>query len=50
MSYDLGAYAGQAVQLYFNAYNDGDGQGVTGFFLDDVSVESCTGGGQGAPR
>jgi DNA-binding beta-propeller fold protein YncE len=49
MSYDLGAYAGQTVQLYFNAYNDGDGQGVTGFFLDDVSVESCTSGGQQAP-
>jgi DNA-binding beta-propeller fold protein YncE len=41
MSYDLSAYAGQTVKLYFDAYNDGDGNGVTGFYLDDVSVESC---------
>jgi len=40
-SYDLGAYAGQTVAVYFNAYNDGDGGGVTGFYLDDVSVEAC---------
>jgi hypothetical protein len=41
-SYDLSAYAGQTIQVYFNAYNDGDGSGVTGFYLDDVSVEFCT--------
>jgi len=41
-SYDLSAYAGQTIQVYLNAYNDGDGSGVTGFYLDDVSVESCT--------
>ncbi|MBN1660406.1 MAG: hypothetical protein JXA93_18550 [Anaerolineae bacterium] len=41
MSYDLSGYAGEAVILYFNAYNDGDGIGVTGFYLDDVSVKAC---------
>jgi YVTN family beta-propeller protein len=41
VSYDLSAYAGQTVSLYFNAYNDGDDEGVTGFYLDDVSVKSC---------
>jgi hypothetical protein len=40
-SYDLSAYAGQTVRLYFNAYNDGDGGGVTGFYLDDVSLVAC---------
>jgi hypothetical protein len=41
-SYDLSAYAGQTIKVYFNAYNDGDGSGVTGFYLDDVSVQACT--------
>ncbi|MBN1657020.1 MAG: hypothetical protein JXA93_01395, partial [Anaerolineae bacterium] len=41
LAYDLAGYAGQMVCLYFNAYNDGDGAGVTGFYLDDVSVEVC---------
>jgi hypothetical protein len=43
LSYDLSAYAGQTVQVYLDAYNDGDGSGVAGFYLDDVSVEACTG-------
>jgi|GEM_PF-2413343 len=43
MSYDLSAYAGQTITVYFNAYNDGDENGVTGFYLDDVSVEACDG-------
>jgi DNA-binding beta-propeller fold protein YncE len=42
MSYDLRAYAGQTIWVYFDAYNDGGGNGVTGFYLDDVSVKSCT--------
>lgn len=42
VSYDLSAYAGQTVTLYFNAFNDGDAAGVTGFYLDDVSVEACS--------
>jgi PKD repeat protein len=41
-SYDLTTYAGQTIQVYFNALNDGDGQGVTGFYLDDVSLQACT--------
>ncbi len=43
MTYDLSGYAGRTITLYFNAYNDGDENGVTGFYLDDVSVEVCDG-------
>ena len=42
MVYDLSAYAGQTVQVYFNVYNDADGSGVAAFYLDEVSVQSCT--------
>ncbi|MFQ6058226.1 MAG: SpoIID/LytB domain-containing protein [Anaerolineae bacterium] len=43
---DLLAYVGedikgQTITLYFNVYNDGDGQGVTSMYLDDVSVLAC---------
>jgi YVTN family beta-propeller protein len=43
-TYDISAFAGQTINVYFNAYNDGDGDGVTGFYLDDVSVQVCTSG------
>jgi bacillopeptidase F (M6 metalloprotease family) len=39
--FDLMAYAGRTVKLYFGAYNDGAG-GVTGMYVDDVSLEVCT--------
>ncbi len=39
--FDLMAYAGQTIKLYFGAYNDGAG-GVTGMYVDDVSLEVCT--------
>ncbi len=42
MVYDLSAYAGQTVQVYFNVYNDADGSGVAAFYLDDVSLQACT--------
>ncbi len=42
MTFDLSAYAGRTVQVYFNAYNDADGSGVAAFYLDDVSVQACT--------
>jgi YVTN family beta-propeller protein len=41
MTYDVSAYAGQTITVYFNAYNDGDETGVTAFYVDDVSVEAC---------
>ena len=41
-AYDVGAYAGETVGVYFNAFNDNDGTGVTGYYLDDVSLEVCT--------
>ncbi|OQY21244.1 MAG: hypothetical protein B6I34_07625 [Anaerolineaceae bacterium 4572_32.1] len=37
---DLLAYAGRTVKLHFGAYNDGQG-GVTGMYVDDVSLELC---------
>jgi hypothetical protein len=38
---DLMAYAGRTIKLHFGAYNDGWG-GVTGMYLDDVSLELCS--------
>ncbi|MGD8626789.1 MAG: 6-bladed beta-propeller, partial [Anaerolineae bacterium] len=40
-TYDLAAYAGETIRIYCNAYNDGDDAGVTGFYLDDVSLVTC---------
>ncbi len=38
--FDLRAYAGRTVKLYFGAYNDG-WSGATGMYVDDVSLELC---------
>jgi hypothetical protein len=38
--FNLGAYKGQTVKLYFGVYNDG-WDGITGMYVDDVFVESC---------
>jgi PKD repeat protein len=38
--FDLGAYAGQTIKLHFGVYNDGM-DGVTGLYVDDVSLELC---------
>jgi len=35
------SFAGQSFYLYFNVYNDGDGQGLTRMYLDDVSLVYC---------
>jgi len=43
MSFDLSAWRGQTVQVYFNVYNDGVG-GTAAMFLDDVALTTCTGG------
>lgn len=40
MTFDLSAWRGQTVQLYFNVYNDGLG-GRAAMFLDDVSLSTC---------
>jgi hypothetical protein len=37
---DLTRFAGRDVVLYFNAFNEGDGQ-RTWMFVDDVSVQAC---------
>ncbi len=37
---DLTAYAGQAVDLRFDAFNDGYNR--TFFYVDDVTLTSCT--------
>ncbi len=38
--YDLTAYKGQTVKLYFGTYNDGVG-GVSAMYVDDVSLNVC---------
>ena len=40
-TFDLTAYKGQTIILYFNVYNDGVGNLKTAMYLDDVSVEVC---------
>ncbi len=40
MTIDLTPYRGQWVLIYFNVFNDGDGQ-RTSMFLDDVSLLAC---------
>ena len=39
--FDLTAYAGWTIELYFGVYNDGS-DGVTAIYVDDVSLEICT--------
>lgn len=39
-SFDLSAFRGQTVTLYFGVFNNGTG-GVTGMYVDDVVVEGC---------
>ena len=42
--FDLTAYAGQGLVLYFEVYNTStSADGRTWMFLDDVSLQSCTG-------
>jgi hypothetical protein len=40
VSYNLSAYAGQSVVLWFNDHDDGYQSDPTYFLLDDVSVTS----------
>jgi len=40
-TFNLAAYKGQAIILYFNVYNDGLGNRKTAMYLDDVSVQVC---------
>ncbi len=44
--FDLSAYQGQAIQIRFGVYNDGNGQS-TWMYVDDASVLAC--GGLAAP-
>lgn len=41
-SHDLTGFAGQNITIQFGVYNDGSG-GLTVMYVDDVSVEICTG-------
>jgi len=38
-SFDLTPYTGQTIILYFNVYNNGEGDLKTAMYLDDVSVQ-----------
>lgn len=39
-TFDLSAYKGQAIKLYFGVYNNGY-YGVTAMFVDDVTLSTC---------
>jgi hypothetical protein len=39
-SYDLTAYKGQTIQVYFGTFNNGYG-GVTGLYVDDTALYVC---------
>jgi bacillopeptidase F (M6 metalloprotease family) len=39
--FDLSEFKGQTIMLWFGVYNDGTG-GVTGMYVDDVSLNICT--------
>ncbi len=41
MNYDLSAFKGQTIQIYFNAHEDGAGD-PTYMYLDDVSISGAT--------
>ena len=38
--FDMSEYAGDTIKLHFGTHNDGYG-GVTGMYVDDVSLEVC---------
>jgi hypothetical protein len=40
---DLLPYAGRTIQIYFGTFNNG-WDGITAMFVDDVTLELCTGG------
>jgi len=40
-TFDLTAYKGQTIILYFNVYNNGVDNRKTAMYLDDVSVQVC---------
>ena len=41
VTYDLSAYKGQTIVLYFNVYNNGWGDKRTWMYVDDVRVDVC---------
>jgi len=50
VTYDLSAYTGQDIVLYFNVYNNGWGDKRTWMYVDDVRVDVCHWGtGASAP-
>jgi bacillopeptidase F (M6 metalloprotease family) len=40
-TFDLTAYKGQTIIIYFNVYNNGAGNLKTAMYVDDVSVQVC---------
>ena len=39
--FDLLAYAGQSIKLWFGVVNKGDNNGTTGMAIDDVQTQIC---------
>jgi hypothetical protein len=48
LSFDLSDYAGMNVRIQFGTYNDGY-DGITAMYVDDATLDICTGGGTPGP-
>ncbi len=48
LEFDISEFIGMQIGIYFNVYNDGKG-GVTAMYIDDVTLELCTGGTAAPP-
>ena len=48
LSFDLTKYAGDTIRIQFGTYNDG-WDGITAMYVDDATLDICTGGGTPGP-
>jgi len=48
LSFDLTEYKGRSVRIQFGTYNDGGG-GITSMYVDDATLDICTGGATPGP-
>jgi hypothetical protein len=48
LSFDLSDYAGRTVRIQFGTYNDG-WDGITAMYVDDATLDVCTGGSVPGP-
>ena len=48
LEFDISEFIGTEFSIYFNVFNDGKG-GVSAMYIDDVTLEICTGGTTSTP-